>query len=139
MALFSLAKAWFQLAVLSTMNSTFGRCAVKLGLARKMSMSSPIGSNAAKPRGIATPNAMAMNGVLALYLGKAYGTNGDTFGYFLTYIGAVGLIMRAVLLGPLLKRFGEIGVTRLGAISLVLGLAGVAFELTQAGRYIVIG
>jgi|SRR6185312_14083483 len=68
---------------------------------------------------------MAMNGVLALYLGKAYGTNGDTFGYFLTYIGAVGLIMRAVLLGPLLTRFGEIGVTRLGAISLVLGLAGI--------------
>lgn len=68
---------------------------------------------------------MAMNGILALYLGKAYGTNADTFGYFLTYIGAVGLIMRAVLLGPLLKRFGEIKVTRLGAMSLVLGLAGI--------------
>lgn len=68
---------------------------------------------------------MAMNGILALYLGSAYGINGDNFGYFLTYIGAVGLVMRALLLGPMLKRFGEVGVTRLGALSLVLGLAGM--------------
>jgi MFS family permease len=68
---------------------------------------------------------MGMNGVLALYLGAAYGVTEKTIGYFFTYIGAIGLVMRALLLGPLVRRFGEVGVTRLGALCLVLGLAGI--------------
>jgi MFS family permease len=65
---------------------------------------------------------MGMNGALALYLGKAYGVTADTIGYFYSYIGAIGIIMRALLLGPTVRRFGEIGVTRMGSLSLVLGL-----------------
>jgi MFS family permease len=68
---------------------------------------------------------MAMNGVLSLYLGKFYEVTEGTIGYFFTYIGAIGLVMRALLLGPAVRRFGEVGVTRLGALSLVLGLAGI--------------
>jgi MFS family permease len=68
---------------------------------------------------------MGMNGVLALYLGASYGVTVKTIGYFFTYIGAIGLVMRALLLGPLVRRFGEVGVTRLGALCLVLGLAGI--------------
>ncbi|MBW8874986.1 MAG: MFS transporter [Acidobacteria bacterium] len=68
---------------------------------------------------------MGMNGILALYLGTAYGVTVRTIGFFFTYIGAIGLVMRAVLLGPAVRRFGEVGVTRLGALSLVLGLAGI--------------
>ncbi|HEX3556002.1 MAG TPA: MFS transporter [Thermoanaerobaculia bacterium] len=81
---------------------------------------------------------MGMNGVLALYLGAAYGVTERTIGFFFTYIGAIGLVMRALLLGPLVRRFGEVGVTRLGALCLVLGLAGMPLpamvDLTPAIR-----
>jgi len=66
---------------------------------------------------------MALNGIFALYLGKVYGFTEHTVGYVLGYIGVIGIIMRAVLLGPTVRRFGEIGVTRMGSLSLVLGLA----------------
>lgn len=65
---------------------------------------------------------MGMNGVLALYLGSAYGITEKTSGYLYGYVGVIGIVMRAVLIGPAVRRFGEIGVTRLGALSLVLGL-----------------
>ncbi|HEX9945782.1 MAG TPA: MFS transporter [Thermoanaerobaculia bacterium] len=66
---------------------------------------------------------MGMNGVLALYLGDAYGVTERTIGWLYSYVGGVGLVMRALLLGPAVRRFGEIGVTRLGSLSLILGLA----------------
>ncbi len=68
---------------------------------------------------------MAMNGILALYLGAAYQVNEKNIGIFYAYVGAVSVIMRAVLLGPTIRRFGEVGVMRMGAFSLVLGLAGM--------------
>ncbi|MFY9820703.1 MAG: MFS transporter [Thermoanaerobaculia bacterium] len=68
---------------------------------------------------------MAMNGVLALFLRAEYGVTVTMIGYFFMYIGGIGFVMRALLLGPLVRRFGEVGVTRLGALFLVLGLAGI--------------
>ena len=47
-AAFSMSNAVFQLAVLSTKMRTFGRSAAKVGLARKMSVSSLTGSNTGK-------------------------------------------------------------------------------------------
>ncbi len=82
---------------------------------------------------------MGMNGVLALYLGKAYGVTKETIGYFYSYIGAIGIVMRAILLGPTVRRFGEIGVTRMGSLSLVLGLALIPvpalLDLTRMERF----
>lgn len=82
---------------------------------------------------------MGMNGVLALYLGKVYGVTRETIGYFYSYIGAIGIVMRAVLLGPTVRRFGEIGVTRMGSLSLVLGLALIPvpalFDLSRPERF----
>ncbi len=82
---------------------------------------------------------MGMNGVLALYLGKAYGVTKETIGYFYSYIGAIGIVMRALLLGPTVRRFGEVGVTRMGSLSLVLGLALIPvpamFDLTRPERF----
>jgi multidrug resistance protein len=82
---------------------------------------------------------MGMNGVLALYLGKVYGVTKETIGYFYSYIGAIGIVMRAVLLGPTVRRFGEVGVTRMGSLSLVLGLALIPvpalFDLTRMERF----
>jgi len=68
---------------------------------------------------------MAMNGILALYLGAEYQINEKNIGPFYAYIGAISVVMRAILLGPTVRRFGEVGVMRMGAFSLVLGLAGM--------------
>jgi MFS family permease len=68
---------------------------------------------------------MGMNSMLALYLGQVFGITEKTIGFFITYVGGVGLVMRALLLGPAVRRFGEVGVMRLGAASLALGLAVV--------------
>jgi len=59
---------------------------------------------------------MAMNGTLALYLKDEFGVNEGNIGHFYFYVGAISVIMRAVLLGPAVRRFGEVGVTRLGAL-----------------------
>jgi len=66
---------------------------------------------------------MAMNGVLALYLKQEYAVNERTIGLFYTYVGAIGVVMRAILLGPAVRRFGEVGVMRLGTLSLIAGMA----------------
>jgi multidrug resistance protein len=68
---------------------------------------------------------MAMNGVLALYLKDAFGVTEKTVGYFYVYVGGISLVMRALLLGPAVRRFGDVGVMRLGTLSLVLGLASM--------------
>ena len=68
---------------------------------------------------------MAMNGVLALYLARAFGVTEKEIGWFYTYVGGISLVMRALLLGPAVRRFGEIGVTRLGALALVVGLCAI--------------
>jgi multidrug resistance protein len=70
---------------------------------------------------------MAMNGILALYLGRVFGVTEKNIGWFFTYVGGISLVMRAMLLGPAVKRFGEVGVTRLGALCLVAGFAVLPF------------
>jgi multidrug resistance protein len=66
---------------------------------------------------------MAMNGVLALYLERRFAVTEHTIGYFYLYVGAISLLMRAVVLGQLIARFGELGVLRLGALAVGLGQA----------------
>ncbi|MEE8367521.1 MAG: MFS transporter [Thermoanaerobaculia bacterium] len=65
---------------------------------------------------------MAMNGVLALFLERQFGVNEATIGWFFVYVGGVSLLMRSLILGPAVRRFGEVPVMRAGAISIGLGL-----------------
>lgn len=65
----------------------------------------------------------AMNSVLALYLGYRFGVTEKTIGLFFLYIGALSLVMRAVVLGRVVDRLGETGVMRIGSLALVAGLA----------------
>lgn len=81
---------------------------------------------------------MAMNAVLALYLKDNFGITEKTIGFFFVYVGAISLVMRALLLGPAVRRFGEVGVTRLGALSLVVGLACIPFPTHLAGLAVVV-
>ena len=68
---------------------------------------------------------MSMTAVLALYLDQVFGVTEKTIGLFFVYIGALSLIMRALILGRMVDRFGETGVMRMGALSVALGLAGM--------------
>ncbi len=76
---------------------------------------------------------MAMNGVLALYLKEAFGITQHSIGYFYAYVGSISLVMRGILLGPAVRRFGEVGVTRMGALSLVIGLILIPIPSKLAG------
>lgn len=68
---------------------------------------------------------MAMNGTLGLYLKDEFGVTRNNVGYFYSYTGIISVVMRALLLGPAVRRFGDVGVTRLGALSLAIGLVGI--------------
>ncbi|MDP3775547.1 MAG: MFS transporter [Gemmatimonadales bacterium] len=65
----------------------------------------------------------AMTAVVALYLKYRFGINERTIGPVFLYIGALSVIMRALVLGWLVDRIGETRVMRLGALLLVAGLA----------------
>ncbi len=64
-----------------------------------------------------------LTSVLALYLGARFGITEKTIGYFFAYVGALSVIMRSLLLGPIIDRIGEAGAMRIGTLLLILGLA----------------
>jgi len=65
----------------------------------------------------------SMNAVLALYLNAQFGVTENTVGIVFFYLGALSLVMRALVLGKLIERFGETGVMRIGSMMMALGLA----------------
>ncbi len=65
----------------------------------------------------------ALSSLVALYLNARFGITERTIGWIFVYIGALSVVMRALVLGWLVDRFGEVRVMRLGAVLLVLGLA----------------
>ena len=66
---------------------------------------------------------MSMTSVLALFLEHEFAVTEKTIGLFFVYTGALGVVMRALILGRVTDLFGEVRVLRLGALSLALGLA----------------
>lgn len=73
---------------------------------------------------------MAMNGILALFLERRFGVNEHSIGWFFLYVGGISLIMRALLLGPIISRFGEVRVQRIGAVALAAGMALIPLPTT---------
>jgi multidrug resistance protein len=61
-------------------------------------------------------------GVLALYLKDTFGVTEKTIGYFFPIFGAVGVLMRASLVGWVNARYGEVRTMQLGTVLLGLGL-----------------
>ncbi len=47
----------------------------------------------------------------------------STIGYVIMYLGAIGVVVRAVLLGPAVDRLGEPRLARIGIVALALGLS----------------
>jgi multidrug resistance protein len=64
----------------------------------------------------------AMTAVLPLYLNFRFGVTERTIGYVFLYVGLLSFVMRSVVLGPVVRRMGELGALRLGTVSLTLGL-----------------
>jgi MFS family permease len=64
----------------------------------------------------------ALIGVLALYLKDTFGVTERTIGYFFPIFGAVGVLMRATIVGAVNDRLGEVRTMRLGAMVFALGL-----------------
>src|SRR5690606_18693293 len=62
----------------------------------------------------------AMTALLALYFEAKFGIAAREMGVMFAIAGGVTVVVRGVVLGRLVKRFGEIATTRLGALSLGL-------------------
>ncbi len=81
---------------------------------------------------------MAMNAVLALFLQERFGITEKSFGLFYVFVGAISLVMRVILLGPAVRRFGEKGVMRIGLVSLAAGYALQALAPTLITFFVAI-
>ena len=66
---------------------------------------------------------MAMNAVLALFLQQRFGMTDKNIWWVYTFVGAVSVVMRSLLLGPAVRWAGERGVMKLGLVSLAAGFA----------------
>jgi MFS family permease len=76
--------------------------------------------------GIAIGSFQGITAVLALFLDVRFQIDATTIGYVFTYIGAISVFARVVLLGRLVDRLGEARLSRLGIVVLAAGLAGMA-------------
>jgi MFS family permease len=63
--------------------------------------------------------------VLALFLNARFQVTEETIGYFYMYIGGISVFARVLLLGPLVDRFGEARLSRVGVVTLAAGVAGM--------------
>ena len=68
---------------------------------------------------------MSMTAILALYLAAGFGVTEESIFIFFVYVGAVGVVMRAVILGKLIDWLGEVKLMRLGAVTLAIGLLAI--------------
>ena len=78
---------------------------------------------------------MSTTSVLALYLETSFGVTEKTIGLFFVYVGALGVVMRALLLGRLVDWLGEVRVMQFGATSLAFGI----LMISQANSALMLG
>ena len=65
---------------------------------------------------------MAMNGIMALFLADRFGITEENIGWFYVALGLVSVVMRAAVLGAVVRLFGEVRVLRVGALLLASGM-----------------
>ena len=68
-----------------------------------------------------------VNAILALFLAARYGVTMKSIGIVFMYIGTIAVITRAFVLGPVVDRFGEQRLSRIGAALLAIGLGTLPF------------
>jgi MFS family permease len=82
---------------------------------------------------------MSMTSVLALYLAADFGVTEESIFIFFVYVGAVGVLMRAVILGKLVDWLGEVKLLRVGATVLAIGLLAIPLPRTVVTLGFVLG
>jgi len=60
--------------------------------------------------------------VFTMFLSRQFGIGEQTIGYFFMWFGAAGVIVRTTLVGPAVRRFGEVRMARGGLVLLAAGL-----------------
>jgi len=63
-----------------------------------------------------------MVAVFTMFLSRQFGIGERTIGYFFMWFGAAGVIVRTTLVGPAVRRVGEVRMARAGLILLAAGL-----------------
>jgi predicted MFS family arabinose efflux permease len=63
-----------------------------------------------------------MMAVFTLFLSRRFGVDEKTIGYFFMWFGAAGVIVRTTLVGPAVRRLGEVRMARGGLVLLAAGL-----------------
>lgn len=74
---------------------------------------------------IAMGSFQGITAILALFLMARYDVTATSIGFFFTYMGALSVLTRALILGPMVDRFGEARLTRIGAVLMAVGLASI--------------
>ncbi|MEO8636581.1 MAG: MFS transporter [Gemmatimonadales bacterium] len=59
-----------------------------------------------------------------LLLSGRFGVTEHNIGYFVMYLGGMGVVVRSLILGRMVSQLGEARLSRLGVVLLALGLAG---------------
>ena len=80
-----------------------------------------------------------MTAVLALFLAQQHGVTEATIGVFYMFIGGIGVVARAGLLGPLVSRLGEPRLSRVGTLILATGLIAMPFARGYVALGLIIG
>ena len=65
--------------------------------------------------------------MLALYLSKRFGVTENSIGFFFAYTGVISVLTRALILGKMVDRYGEVRLSRFGLSLLATGIAAMAF------------
>ena len=68
-----------------------------------------------------------MTAIIGLYLGRRFGVDESNIGLFFLYLGGLSIAFRVVVLGPVVRRYGEVNVLRAGAVSFGVGLIAIPF------------
>src|SRR5262249_13202779 len=76
---------------------------------------------------IAIGSSQGVNVVLAYFLYSRFGVTEQTIGRFLSGQGAIWVFARSLLLDRMLLRFGEARLSRLGLVTLAVGLGALPF------------
>lgn len=72
--------------------------------------------------------------ILALFMERRFHFNQHNMGVLFTITGGTTVLVRGVLLGPLVKRFGEKTTTRIGCMALILAFLGI--PLIRSGAWV---
>jgi MFS family permease len=64
-----------------------------------------------------------VNALITLYLGRVFNVTAESIGPFYSYIGALNILFRLLVLGKAVDALGEMRTSRYGASALALGLA----------------